>query len=740
MNGETIAFIKALQNTSIEKLRSSGGSSDAGKVVVVDENGNMKTVTLPVGQGEIGLDSSLSVSGAAADAKVVGDRLTEDEATLTALNGSLDTKVDAPFASEKITVTWNSELEGKYISSSGVVGDDENYHVSDLISVEPCTFYILRYMVNDPDNKRIRVHGYNESEVWQNQRTTYAHSGEVCVLTVLTGLYDAFIRISAPILSEIVELKRREESDLVFDATCFANATGHATYTINPDENSIVISTTAKYVKQYASSNSIFALYGLKDNAVYKWHFRADKISGTPNIMMAILDSSNEPLLTLAGADGEESSGYFITNSSMASIALYVTRTPSANASVKFSDVWIREVEECSEDLDLIRQSLMVESNKPLVLLHYSDIHGDSVARKKIIDFKKTYTINDVISTGDAPYFSFGYAKLTDGVPIPVEDYNENTEYVADDLCVYGGTLYKCTTATSGVFNSSDWASVSTAAKTNYGSKNAYLNSELATLSLFCVGNHDILQYVYNPSTGNISNVGHWYDLPREYAYNTWIEPYKDGWGITTPGGTELYWYKDYPTQKVRIVAIDMQYWDAEERTWLDATLSEAQTLGYGVILLSHSLLGSFVGNPDVTFQYWTTTNTTEGLYKSDSTGYYGAYRPGNAFSTLIPYRDIIICNLCGHSHIDRFGYTKLDDTENRQLLTIQIDQAGILRDTSGSDRYSSNNRYVFNLVTIDTTTKLLKIVRFGNHMDRFLRRKKSLCVRYETGEILANN
>lgn len=89
MNGEIIAFIKALQNTSIEKLRSSGGSSDAGKVVVVDENGNMKTVTLLVGQGEIGLDSSLSVSGAAADAKVVGDRFAVNEAEISEVNESL---------------------------------------------------------------------------------------------------------------------------------------------------------------------------------------------------------------------------------------------------------------------------------------------------------------------------------------------------------------------------------------------------------------------------------------------------------------------------------------------------------------------------------------------------------------------------------------------------------------------------------------------------------------------------
>ena len=113
MNGETIAFIKALQNTSIEKLRSSGGNSDAGKVVVVDENGNMKTVTLPVGQGEIGLDSSLSVSGAAADAKVVGD-------AITSLNGSLDEQMRMASAELTLDLEWRRK---SIASASGIETD-----------------------------------------------------------------------------------------------------------------------------------------------------------------------------------------------------------------------------------------------------------------------------------------------------------------------------------------------------------------------------------------------------------------------------------------------------------------------------------------------------------------------------------------------------------------------------------------------------------------------------------------
>jgi len=75
MNGETIAMIKALQVKSIEEHKTSGGSADAGKVLTVGSDGRIAPIDLPVGEGQIALDRTLSVSGAAADAKVVGDAI-----------------------------------------------------------------------------------------------------------------------------------------------------------------------------------------------------------------------------------------------------------------------------------------------------------------------------------------------------------------------------------------------------------------------------------------------------------------------------------------------------------------------------------------------------------------------------------------------------------------------------------------------------------------------------------------
>ena len=52
-------------------------SADAGKLATVDSNGKWAAANLTVGQGEVAVDSTLLVSGAAADAKVTGNKIGE---------------------------------------------------------------------------------------------------------------------------------------------------------------------------------------------------------------------------------------------------------------------------------------------------------------------------------------------------------------------------------------------------------------------------------------------------------------------------------------------------------------------------------------------------------------------------------------------------------------------------------------------------------------------------------------
>ena len=77
-------------SSNVEDLSTSGGTSDSGKVLAVNSNGNIEPVNLSVGQGTVAVDKSLSVSGAAADAKSVGDAITLTSAEKTSLIGLLN--------------------------------------------------------------------------------------------------------------------------------------------------------------------------------------------------------------------------------------------------------------------------------------------------------------------------------------------------------------------------------------------------------------------------------------------------------------------------------------------------------------------------------------------------------------------------------------------------------------------------------------------------------------------------
>ena len=63
------------------------------------------------------------------------------------------------------------------------------------------------------------------------------------------------------------------------------------------------------------------------------------------------------------------------------------------------------------------------------------------------------------------------------------------------------------------------------------------------------------------------------------------------------------------------------------------------------------------------------------------------------------------------------------------------------------SDAWNDSDRVVntksadcFNILSIDTYDKTLKLFRVGVDRDRWLRHKGTMCVRYTTGELLYND
>lgn len=69
-------------------------SADAGKLATVDSNGKWAAANLTVGQGQVAVDTTLAVTGAAADAKVTGDKVAELKSAIA----NLDSVVGAGYA------------------------------------------------------------------------------------------------------------------------------------------------------------------------------------------------------------------------------------------------------------------------------------------------------------------------------------------------------------------------------------------------------------------------------------------------------------------------------------------------------------------------------------------------------------------------------------------------------------------------------------------------------------------
>ena len=158
-------------------------SADAGKLATVDSNGKWAAAELDVGQGEVAVDSTLLVSGAAADAKATGDKVNELKSAVDNLGDDFalfeNTAFDgyAPNLIESATI-----VAGYYIAyGSGVPTANSSYSYADYIPVVAGS----KYMCNIPAQYAY----YNASKTYVSGGTNASQ-----IDTIPSGA--AFVRIS----------------------------------------------------------------------------------------------------------------------------------------------------------------------------------------------------------------------------------------------------------------------------------------------------------------------------------------------------------------------------------------------------------------------------------------------------------------------------------------------------------------------------------------------------------------
>lgn len=299
-------------------------------------------------------------------------------------------------------------------------------------------------------------------------------------------------------------------------------------------------------------------------------------------------------------------------------------------------------------------------SDKTVSLVHFSDLHGSVDGLKSVLNFKKKYggSINNILNTGDTVQSHYA-------------DGTWDTLAAVDGI----GTI------------------------------------------LAAVGNHD---------GSSISGDNHdWEGVPKIDVYNRYFKPYISNWGVVQPSDAEIngycYYYKDYVTQKLRLIVLDdiissnAAYYTAQA-TWLTGVLADAKTNGYSVVIAQHSRPSGIIQD----------INGFNSVYEP-SGGFYPNDAARDAVDAFIEAGGDFVCWLLGHTHFDATRIL----TEYHNQIVIVISATAV--ENSNYIRRNFTESTLFNVVSFNTNSKMIKVARIGAHIDNCMQDNRSFCINWIT-------
>lgn len=287
---------------------------------------------------------------------------------------------------------------------------------------------------------------------------------------------------------------------------------------------------------------------------------------------------------------------------------------------------------------------------QPLTLLHFSDLHSNTENLERITQFANDYHehIADILDTGDDMLDSY-----------------------ADDATFFNNVPY--------------------------GGK-----------ILRTIGNHDSALHSGSTYTWDYYTAQQCYE-----KYFTCIAT----WGVTYTENL-CYYYKDYADSGIRLIVTDCMHPTDAQYTWIENTLADAQTNSLDVVVAVHyPVRGTKI---DCSF-----SDSNAIVVASAQTFITNLVQKVDAFisggGTFVTY-------LCGHMHRDSIGFA--GGATNRQLV-IMVDCSKIYH-THDTDRTrGEKSQDSFNIVSIDKNLKLVKVIKVGANRGHTMREKGLCTLRY---------
>lgn len=244
-----------------------------------------------------------------------------------------------------------------------------------------------------------------------------------------------------------------------------------------------------------------------------------------------------------------------------------------------------------------------------------------------------------------------------------------------------------------------------------------FTNTEDSDKILMTLGNHDAL----NATSG--------WDWTNLISSNTAFTRYMAGinnWGVTYQQG-KCYYYKDYSTEKIRMIVLDCMLWDNDELSWLESILSDAQAKNLSVVCVSHYPV-EFNGISFCSF------NSLQ-LNASD---FIDNAAPA-AVDTFITNGGEFIAWLCGHVHMDAFGIAKEYPNQTVVCIDTCTDEINSVGYSDIARISGTKSQDLFNIISFDTYNKTIKITRIGADYDFMMRHKGTMCWNYVNKTLLWN-
>lgn len=244
---------------------------------------------------------------------------------------------------------------------------------------------------------------------------------------------------------------------------------------------------------------------------------------------------------------------------------------------------------------------------------------------------------------------------------------------------------------------------------------------------LTCIGNHDCASY-------SADSGYNWTALTMAERSVKYIEPFKENWNVVHTKGTS-YYYKDY--EKVRLIVMDTMLYvgtntrnEANTQTeWLKKLLETAINLDLHVVIVEHAAHGGASPVACSFSRYEAATMPT----------YQDCDLPDVVVNTVATYINNglhFIGYLCGHNHQDMIWDANGDGTQLMYCVTCAV--TNYAPQWQGSDQHRGIGFDAFNIVTIDTSRNLIKIIRGGGaDIDDHMRSRKAICIDYAKGKIV---